>query len=160
MKFEENPFINTDKANQSFSYERTRKHGKHQIVNEKGQRLGNVTMWKMVMADKETFVKVFTSGLDNLLPLSMGGQMLFKHICRSLRPNKDRVYLDGKEFIKEYNIKSINTFYKSLSELLDNQIIANTNEKGFYYININIFFNGDRVKFIQNYLRYGENNQK
>ena len=158
MNFETNPFVNTDKPNQSFTYERTRKHGKHQIINDKGQRLGNVTMWRMEMSDRESFIKIYKSGIDNLFPLSSSSQVLFKYICRVLKPNKDIVFLDGKEFIREYGIKSVNTFYKCLAELIDNQIIANTNEKGFYFININFFFNGDRIKFIQNKIRYDDKN--
>ncbi|MEM7874823.1 hypothetical protein [Morganella morganii] len=42
---------------------------------------------------------------------------------------------------------TLRTFQRGLSELESRKIIAKTMRKGFYYINPNFVFNGDRIAF-------------
>ncbi|EFG0391728.1 hypothetical protein [Escherichia coli] len=42
---------------------------------------------------------------------------------------------------------SLPTFKRGLGELVKSQILAMNKRKGFYYINPNFVFNGDRVAF-------------
>ncbi|MEZ2646550.1 hypothetical protein ACBQ03_23750, partial [Escherichia coli] len=53
------------------------------------------------------------------------------------------------DFMKENpNLKmTLRTFQRGLSELESSKIIAKTMRKGFYYINPNFVFNGDRIAF-------------
>ena len=65
---------------------------------------------------------------------------------------KDVVVLDmvvAEAFIEKTGLKALsrNTFLKGLSELVSNKIIARHNRQGWYFINPNFIFNGDRVAF-------------
>ncbi|MFZ7213966.1 hypothetical protein ACLSZJ_11195, partial [Avibacterium avium] len=65
---------------------------------------------------------------------------------------KDQVLLDSMmldDFLKDYgNLKlSYTTLKRGINELEKAQIIAKTMRKGFYFINPNFVFNGDRIAF-------------
>ena len=65
---------------------------------------------------------------------------------------KDIVILDVEvleRFKSENNVKTFarNTFQKGLADLVKNKIIARHTRQGWYYINPNFIFNGDRIAF-------------
>ena len=65
---------------------------------------------------------------------------------------KDLIILDmiiADRFVKETGVKPIsrNTFLRGLAELISNKIIARNKRKGWFYINPNFVFNGDRIAF-------------
>nr|MCD4355936.1 replication/maintenance protein RepL [Escherichia coli] len=68
------------------------------------------------------------------------------------KTNNDLVLLDQytlNDFINENKglSMSLPTFKRGLGELVKSQILAMNKRKGFYYINPNFVFNGDRVAF-------------
>ena len=65
---------------------------------------------------------------------------------------KDRVAFTYKLVKEETDIASDSTVSTTLLSLMNKGIIARAEGDGIYYINPNIFFNGDRVAFVKSYI--------
>lgn len=126
-----------------------------QLVNyDTGEHHGtHVTTYRKVDASK--FVKLFTQNIALTFDLKAAGIKAFNVLMWSVQNNamqKDLILLDKyslEEFLKE-NDKlnlSLATFWRGLAELELCQIIAKNIRPGWYYINPNFCFNGDRLVF-------------
>lgn len=127
----------------------------HVLVNQStGEIKGtNVVTYKKV--DNEEFVKLFSRNIALTFDLTSAGIKSFNVLVWSVQNTaiqKDIVALDQfalNDFLK-VNDKlkmTLRTFQRGLVELEDSKIIAKTLRKGFYYINPNFVFNGDRIAF-------------
>lgn len=127
------------------------------LVNQTtGENHGtHVTTYKRV--DSEEFVKLFTANIALTFELKAAGIKAFsvlvwtlqeKSISRDLVP-LDRFVLDSfLEAHKDKNLAlSLATFARGLAELEKAKIIAKQIRAGWYYINPNFIFNGDRIAF-------------
>lgn len=125
------------------------------LVNQNtGEILGtHVTTFKRV--DSEQFVKLFTANIGLTFDLSSAGIKAFNVLLWAVQNQalaKDQVLLDSMsldDFLKDYgNLKlSYTTLKRGINELEKAQIIAKAMRKGFYFINPNFVFNGDRIAF-------------
>lgn len=113
---------------------------------------------KVIRADKEKFVKIYTTHLKRFFELSAPGYK-FLHYILHLTQNsidKDKVYLslDGAQnFFEEQGSKiSSATYYRAVAELIDKLFIAETTQLYIFFINPKLFFNGDRVEFITQFI--------
>ena len=117
----------------------------------------HVTTYKSV--DGEQFVKLFTANIALTFDLKAAGIKAFSVLLWSVQNKglfKDEVPLDVlvlDEFTEAHMDKepplrlSQATFLRGLAELVKAQIIAKTMRQGWYFINPNFLFNGDRVAF-------------
>ena len=117
----------------------------------------HVTTYKPV--DGEQFVKLFTANIALTFDLKAPGIKAFSVLLWSVQNkalSKDEVPLDSlvlEEFTDAHNGKepplrlSQATFLRGLAELVKAQIIAKTMRQGWYFINPNFIFNGDRIAF-------------
>lgn len=117
----------------------------------------HVTTYKSV--DGEQFVKLFTANIALTFDLKAPGIKAFSVLLWSLQNkglSKDEVPLDAlvlEEFTETHAGKepplrlSQATFLRGLAELVKAQIIAKTMRQGWYFINPNFIFNGDRIAF-------------
>lgn len=129
------------------------------LVNQgTGEILGtHVTTYKPV--DGEQFVKLFTANIALTFDLKAPGIKAFSVLLWSVQNkalSKDEVPLDTivlDEFTEAHTGKepplrlSQATFMRGLAELVKSQIIAKTMRQGWYFINPNFIFNGDRIAF-------------
>jgi hypothetical protein len=107
-----------------------------------------------VEVDTEKFVKIYASSIDELMNLSGSGLKVFKLIYAEIMstPNADSVYLDFNELVHFNKWKwSQTTFISGVNELLTKNIIYRSIGNNKYFINIGIFFNGDRISVINTY---------
>lgn len=117
----------------------------------------HVTTYKRV--DSAQFVKLFTANIALTFDLKSPGIKAFSVLLWSVQYNglsKDEVPLDIlvlEEFTEAHRNKdaplrlSSATFLRGLAELVKAQVIAKTMRQGWYFINPNFIFNGDRVAF-------------
>lgn len=117
----------------------------------------HVTTFKQV--DGEQFVKLFTANIALTFDLKSPGIKAFTVLLWSVQNkalSKDEVPLDAivlNEFTEAHVGKepplrlSHATFLRGLAELVKAQIIAKTMRQGWYFINPNFVFNGDRIAF-------------
>lgn len=114
-----------------------------------------VTAYKRV--DNEKFIKLFTQNIALTFELKAAGIKAFtvlawtmqeKSLERDLVP-LDKLVLD--DFLQSHSSLKMSqaTFWRGLAELEDARIIAKHVRQGWYFINPNFVFNGDRIAFTQ-----------
>lgn len=118
-----------------------------------------------ILTDRE-FVKVYINANDKLANLTNSTKLLFEYLFRNLQKtesyNKTIIDISFKTYVIFSNINNIKvlskaTFYRCREELIRNRIIAETDNNSFYYFNLNLFFNGDRILLATEYLRQTTN---
>lgn len=121
---------------------------------------------KKIRADKEQFVKVYTTHLKAFFELSTGAYKLLQYVLYTIQNdaiNKDKVYLSvnsAQEFFIEQGSKiSSSAYYKAMKELVEKLFLAETTGTNIYFINLKLFFNGDRVDFITKF-QFGDSDKK
>ncbi len=117
----------------------------------------HVTTFRQV--DSEQFVKLFTQNIALTFDLKAAGIKAFNVMLWAVQNkaiDKDLVPLDRyvlEDFLKLHTTRkppvalSLPTFARGLAELEKAQIIAKHVRPGFYYLNPNFCFNGDRIAF-------------
>lgn len=114
----------------------------------------HVTTYKPV--DGEQFIKLFTSNIGLAFDLTSAGIKAFTLLMWTVQTyglGRDEIPLDSltlERFINAHIEKkslSLATFKRGILELERAQIVAKTMRKGFYFINPNFIFNGDRIAF-------------
>jgi hypothetical protein len=100
------------------------------------------------VADTRTFIKVYQQSVVTLKDMTNVAIKLYCYILFNLKPNKDQIritYNSTKEFCGFGNKMS---FYNGLEQLLDGNFIFKTEDTGFFWINVNLFFNGNRLNLV------------
>lgn len=161
VRYKSNPFvedmiITTKKAPIKLS--RMGK-GKEVVVNtDTGEQTGtHVMTYRKV--DAAQFVKLFAANIAMTFDLKSSGIKAFNvllWVVQNKSLNKDLVPMDSitlNEFLADHKNRkpliklSIATLNRGLTELENAQIIAKHMRQGWYYINPNFAFNGDRIAF-------------
>lgn len=129
------------------------------LINQAtGEVLGtHVTTYKKV--DGDQFVKLFTSNIALTFDLSSAGIKALTVVIWMVQQHalsKDEIALDHivlNDFLEAHATRtppmtmSMATLKRGINELENAKIIAKTIRKGFYFINPNFIFNGDRIAF-------------
>lgn len=117
----------------------------------------HVTTYKSV--DSEQFVKLFTANIAMTFDLQSAGIKALTVVIWTLQNHalaKDEIALDQivlDDFLEAHQDRkppmslSIATLKRGINELEKAKIIAKTVRKGWYFINPNFIFNGDRIAF-------------
>lgn len=101
--------------------------------------------------DKHTYTKMFGGMIKELFNLSPRGVKVFGYITTITKPNKDVVMFDMEEALEYTLYKKEQSVLHGLEELLNHGIIARTKKHYKYFINPNLFFNGNRLTLIRQY---------
>jgi hypothetical protein len=130
---------------QNFSFTVTQLEDKTTYQNNDG-----VLLPKLYHLERDQHTKVFINQYNRkkVSNLSNGAKSLLLWLIFELKPGTDQIEINKIRYMKENNIKSINTFKKAIQELTDNFIIAPA--KKLHFINPRILFNGSRIKTYQN----------
>ena len=122
------------------------------IVNKNTNEVtGHTAFMKFQTVDKEKFVKVFTENVSSLFDLSRPAIRVFCYIMDRVKPNIDEVTFTLDDAMEFTGYTSKATIFKGVSELIENRFIARSKQHYIFYINPNIFFNGDRVSFVRSF---------
>jgi hypothetical protein len=121
------------------------------IIDSDSQVKGHSLFARKVSVDKAKFMKVFMSGLSNWFDLSKSGIKMFAYVANQVTPNRDTFDIDIDDCKAFTGYKGTSTILSALAELMDNKFIARGPNPYKYYINPTIFFNGDRLTFIEQY---------
>ena len=123
--------------------------------DKSGQRINknDAIIWKnRVIKDRRKFTKLYHNGLKDFFGLGRSEMDILKFIMGRLRKDQDKVAFTYKLVKEETDIASDSTVSTTLLSLMNKGIIARAEGDGIYYINPNIFFNGDRVAFVKSYI--------
>lgn len=106
------------------------------------------------IVDKEEFVKIFIAGLARYMELSQLGQQILGYFFHATKIGDDKVYFDIHECVK-FTGKSTVSCSRGLTELLDKEFVARSNQINIYFINVNLFFKGDRYTLFDDVILKG-----
>lgn len=121
------------------------------FVEQQTGEVKGVYLATRTRVDKEEFVKLYRSHITSLFNLSPSGIKVFGYVMSALRISEDRVVFNVADCQKFTGYKSRKPVYIGLSELLDNNFIARTENTYMYFINPSIFFNGNRFTVIKEF---------
>ena len=102
--------------------------------------------------ESTTFLKLFMNGAKAFAELSRAGTRVFELLCLELQSNvgKDQVYLSYTR-LDEHQKTSLSQsiFKRGVAELLEKRFLAAMPAVGWYWINPNYLWNGDRRSFFK-----------
>lgn len=159
QKFETNPFVDIHLLNQlsgrkNVYYTQT---NETTIIDLKTQQIEPVRtqIVKSVKADKEQFVKIFTTHLKAFFELNQTAYKMLQYVLHTVQnEGKDvgKVFLSlgrAQAYFQDHEQTCSSTnYYRGMKTLVEKLFIAETTEQSFYFINAKLFFNGDRIQFI------------
>ena len=97
----------------------------------------------------ERYVKVFVEAdkRKQMAKIGAPARDLFLWIMYELESGKDYLWINKEAYMKEMDVRSINTYKAAVIELIkQNMIAASGIVDGVYWINPRMFFCGDRKK--------------
>lgn len=153
MKKYESYFTNPFKVNGLISRQYIPK-GKEELVVDPNS--GEMYTMKRVpktaeeIHDPAVYTKVYQDQLELIIGLSPASMKIVMYMICNMRPLSDSIVLSIPDLMVALDIKSAVTIKNSIMELLDAGIIAQelgSNIK--FWINPNVFFNGNRVRLAE-----------
>ena len=109
--------------------------------------------------DESQFLKVYTKNIKAIFDLKPSTQKVLQYLMHQIQktPNADGIYLawfGASEYLSHESVSvSRASFQRSLRELLEKGFIAESLEPNIFWFNPNLFFNGNRMTFINEYRR-------
>lgn len=155
--FDKNPFIVAAVENT--------KQGVRKITDKSGSRMmvvdpgtGEVMQtpagfWYGQKVDRTKFVKLYLNGVRAFKELSGPGGKVFELLYLEVQEQigKDRVYMSFGEVDQSTYPMSKATYQRGLKELVEKGFVAPSVSQGWFFINPDYIFNGDRLAFVQQY---------
>lgn len=119
------------------------------------------TITRSFEVDTERFVKLYIAQVGVFFSLPQRALRLSEVLLHEMSrmPNSDMVYLNkaaAENYFKNRDGRagmSKVTYHRALMDLLEAGLIAYSDRPGLFFLNPNVFFNGDRVKFVTEYKR-------
>lgn len=154
-KHHENPFIENTVQNFSTTSKKLIVGDPNRVIisRDTGEITGQVAFINYIEVDDEKFIKMFTSEIKSLFSLSSAGIRVFGYVMNILKPNQDKVIIRTKECCKYAGYSSETPVRAGIGDLIKNGFLARTEYTEEYYINPMLFFNGNRVSFVRQYIK-------
>ena len=135
------------------------KRGNMMLVDSgTGEALSKVAgFWEAEEVDSARFVKLFVNGVRALAELSNAGARVFEQLYIEIQSHagQDQVYLRYTGLDKNEKAISRSTFMRGMAELIDKKFLAAKTDPGWYWVNPDFIWNGDRLAFVKEYRRRG-----
>lgn len=109
---------------------------------------GQIT--KMISADRESFVKLYTAQIDAFFELSKPGRTVVKYlIWLHQREANSHLFILHHSQVAESGLQiSRSTWFDGIADLIEKKIIAPSTVTNAYFLNPAVFFNGDRTRLV------------
>lgn len=107
--------------------------------------------------DEDQFVKLYTKNLRIFFDLTPASQKLLECVISLVQkqPRCLGIYIEWRdmfEYAEAHNLKySRTSFHRALHEMIEKGFIAESERSNFFWINLHLFFNGDRMVLITEY---------
>lgn len=163
IKYASNPFIPATTANTKTGVRRISNTtgDRMMVVSEStGQIIAPAGFWHTAEVDKSQFVKLYVNGVKAFKDLTGAGTKVFELLYLEVQKNtgKDRVYLSFQLLDPAIISISESTFMRGMRELVNKGFIAETMAQGWYFLNPDYMWNGDRLAFVKEFrVRNSEN---
>lgn len=111
--------------------------------------------WEAQEVDSTKFIKLFVNGVKALAELTNAGTRVFELLYIEMQNNigKDQIYLSYSGLDKNLKAISRSTFSRGLAELIEKRFIAAMPAVGWYWVNPDFIWNGDRLAFVKEFRR-------
>lgn len=155
--YDSNPFM-ADTSITSKTRRVTNKRGDMMLVSNEGEIVSQVAgFWEAEEVDSTKFLKLFVNGVRALAELSNPGARVFELLYIEMQNNigKDQVYLSFTGLDHRERTISRSTFSRGLAELIDKKFLAAMPAVGWYWVNPDFIWNGDRLAFVKEYRKAG-----
>jgi len=96
--------------------------------------------------DTREYRKVYVESLNSIANLSSSGLKVWCYVLSRLIASKDEIGINMEDILQYTGYKTRANIYNGIINLLENGLLFRKTGSGSYYININIFFNGNRIK--------------
>jgi hypothetical protein len=151
--YENNPYIAIIKSK---TKRITNKRGDMMITSrETGEVINPIAgFWHAEEVDNTKFVKLYLAGIKGFAELSNAGIKVFSLLYEEMQRNinKDKVYLSFSNIDENLKISQA-TFTRGMRELIEKKFLAPTKAIGWYWINPDYVWNGDRLAFVKEYYK-------
>lgn len=152
VRYEHNPLV---EIRELVFKERTVKVGSaRELVDTETGEVSNVNaIYQKKIVDEERFAKVYLDGLSKTFGLTKSSQRVFQSILKLCEKDTDSIWLNFMVVSKTDPDIPESTFYRGMKELIKHGFLAYSDVPNKFWINPHLFFNGNRVKFITEYVR-------
>jgi predicted transcriptional regulator len=122
-----------------------------------GEAMNYAGIHKVEYVDEDRFIKLFTQNLRVFFDLSPASQKVLQCVLSTLQesPNSEGIFLPWftvEDYSKAHNLSvSRATFHRALKEMLSKGFLAESENQNYYWINPHLFFNGNRMMFVNEY---------
>lgn len=122
-----------------------------------GQTLDFAAIHRVEIVDEDRFVKLFTQNMHHFFDLTPASQKLLQYVLLEVQDNPrcEGIYVEWiqvQKFIEKFNYKMGRaTYHRAILEMLEKGFLAESERANYFWINVHLFFNGDRMVFIQEY---------
>lgn len=136
----------------------TNRKGDLMVVGETGEIISPAAgFWEAQEVDAAKFIKLYVNGVKAFKELTGAGTKVFAMLYHEMQKNisKDRVYMSFQTVEDSTEAMSSATYKRGISELIAKQFLAPTSVQGWYWLNPDFVFNGDRLAFVRTYIKAG-----
>lgn len=154
--YEVNPFLSNAVANTKQGGRRiSNKDGNRMMVvsESTGEVLAPAGFWQYEEVDKTQFVKLYVNGVKAFKGLTNAGTKVFEVLYLEIQKNigKDKIYMGYGQLDHDITPMSEATFNRGMKELVEKAFLAATPSIGWYWLNPDFIWNGDRLAFVKEY---------
>lgn len=96
--------------------------------------------------DTREYRKVYVAALPTIALLSSAGLKVWCYVLARIIAKKDEVGINMEDCMEYTGYKTRANVYNGIVNLLENGLLFKKVGSGVYFININTFFNGNRIK--------------
>ena len=125
---------------------------KGDLVNVQNTSTGEELLMQQMGKDKTSRIdtreyrKVYVASLNTIANLSSAGLKVWCYVLSRLIASKDEIGINMEDILQYTGYKTRANIYNGIANLIENGMLFRKTGSVSYYININIFFNGNRIK--------------
>lgn len=166
QKYKENPFMRPDGSGVVVYKNKTTKvdtTGPLSLTDtHTGEHITGAQIRRVELVDSERFVKVYVANLDAFFDLKPGTMRIMtavlSEVADARNAHGDTIYLNYNRVKEHFEAKDMKaparpTFFSAMAEMVEKGFVAPSVDTNLWFINPTIFFNGDRIRFVNEYVR-------
>jgi hypothetical protein len=151
--YETNPFISTVLAHTKQGSKRISSGdgSRMMVVSEAGEIVAPAGFWQYQEVDRTQFVKLYIGGVKAFQGLTKPGTTMFEILYNEVQDQigKDQIYLSFGAIDQVKHPMSEATYSRGMRELVAKQFLAPSTLQGWFFLNPDYLWNGDRLAFVK-----------
>ena len=136
----------------------TNRRGEMMVMGDSGEIVAPVAgFWHAEEVDSAKFIKLYVNGVKAFKDLKGPGTKVFELLYLEMQRSiaTDRVFMSFSAVNQDVSPISMATYKRGMAELIAKEFLAPTPVQGWYWLNPDFVFNGDRLAFVREYRKKG-----